>query len=112
MAVAVADYDGDGLLDIFVANDSIPNFLFHNLGHGKFEEVALLAGVALNDNGRPVASMGTDFRDIDGDGRPDLIFTAMVNDTYPLFHNTGAAPAFEDVTARPGVAIATRALTG
>jgi hypothetical protein len=112
MGVAVADYDGDGLPDIFIANDSVPNFLFHNLGHAKFEEVALLAGVALNDNGRAVASMGTDFRDFDGDGRPDLIFTAMIDDTYPTFHNTGAAPAFEDVTAQSGVAIATRALTG
>ena len=112
MGVAVADYDGDGLMDIFVANDSVPNFLFHNLGHGKFEEVGMLAGVALNDNGRPVASMGADFRDFDNDGRPDLIFTAMINDTYPLFRNTGKSPVFEDDTARAGLAIATRALTG
>ena len=112
MGVAVADYDGDGLMDIFVANDSVPNFLFHNLGHGKFEEVGLLAGVALNEDGRPVASMGADFRDFDNDGRPDLIFTAMINDTYPLFRNTGKSPAFEDVTAQTGLAIATRTLTG
>jgi len=112
MGVAVGDYDGDGLMDIFVANDSVPNFLFHNLGHGKFEEVGLLAGVALNEDGRPVASMGADFRDFDNDGRPDLIFTAMINDTYPLFHSTGKSPEFEDYTARSGLAIATRALTG
>lgn len=112
MGVAVADYDGDGLMDIFVANDSVPNFLFHNLGRGKFEEVGMLAGVALNDNGRPVASMGADFRDFDNDGRPDLIFTAMINDTFPLFRNTGMSPVFEDETARAGLAIATRALTG
>jgi enediyne biosynthesis protein E4 len=112
MGVAVADYDGDGLMDIFVANDSIPNFLFHNLGRGRFEEVAMLAGVALNDNGRPVASMGADFRDLDDDGRPDLIFTAMINDTFPLFRNTGKSPPFEDVTARSGLALATRTLTG
>jgi hypothetical protein len=112
MGVAVADYDGDGLMDIFVANDSVPNFLFHNLGHGKFEEVAMLAGVALDDNGRPVASMGADFRDFDNDGRPDLIFTAMINDTYPLFRNTGKSPVFEDDTARSGLAVATRTLTG
>jgi enediyne biosynthesis protein E4 len=112
MGVAIADYDGDGLMDIFVANDTVPNFLFHNLGHGKFEEAGMLAGVALNDDGRPVASMGADFRDFDNDGRPDLIFTAMINDTFPLFRNTGGAPAFEDDTARTGLAVATRALTG
>lgn len=112
MGVAVADYDGDGLMDIFVANDSVPNFLFHNLGNGKFEEAGMLTGVALNDDGRPVAGMGVDFRDFDNDGRADLIFTAMVNDTYPLFRNTGKSPAFEDVTARAGLAVATRTLTG
>jgi len=112
MGVAIGDYDGDGLMDIFVTNDSVPNFLFHNLGHGKFEEVGMLAGVALDDNGRPVASMGADFRDFENDGRPGLIFTAMINDTYPLFRNTGKSPVFEDVTARSGLAVATRALTG
>lgn len=112
MGLAVADYDGDGWMDIFVANDSVPNFLFHNLGHGKFEEVAMTAGVALNDNGRPVASMGADFRDFDGDGRPDLLFTAMLNDSFPLFRNTGKIPVFEDVTVRSGLALATRLLTG
>ncbi|MBV9434770.1 MAG: CRTAC1 family protein [Acidobacteria bacterium] len=112
MGVAAADYDGDGLMDIFVANDSVPNFLFHNLGQGKFEEVGLLAGVALNEDGRPVASMGVDFRDFDNDGRPDLVFTAMINDSYLLYHNTGKSPAFEDYTARSGLAAATRTLTG
>ena len=112
MGVAIGDYDGDGLMDIFVANDSVPNFLFHNMGHGKFEEVAMLTGVALDDNGRPVASMGADFRDFDNDGRPDLIFTAMINDTFPLFRNTGKTPVFEDATARSGIAVATRSLTG
>lgn len=112
MGVAIADYDNDGLQDIFVANDTVPNFLFHNLGHDKFEEVAMLAGVALNDNGRPVASMGVDFRDYNNDGLPDLVFTDMVNDTYQLFRNTGRAPAFEDETASSGLALETRGLTG
>ncbi|HUJ33496.1 MAG TPA: CRTAC1 family protein [Candidatus Acidoferrum sp.] len=112
MGLAVADYDGDGLMDIFVANDSVPNFLFHNLGHGKFEEVAMLAGVALNDNGRPVASMGADFRDFDNDGRPDLIFTAMINDAYSLFRNTGKLPTFDDDTTPSGLTLETRTLTG
>lgn len=111
MGVAVADYDGDGLMDIFIANDSVPSFLFHNLGHGKFEEAGMLAGVALNDDGQPVASMGADFRDYDNDGRPDLLVTAMINNTFPLFRNTGSAPAFEDATVRSGLAIATRMLT-
>ena len=74
MGVAVADYDDDGFIDVFVANDTLPNFLFRNDGRGKFEEVALKAGVALNDNGRPVSSMGADFRDYDNDGLPDLVF--------------------------------------
>ena len=112
MGVAVADYDGDGLMDIFVANDSVPNFLFHNLGYGKFEEVGLMAGVALNEDGRPVAGMGVDFRDFDNDGNPDLTFTTIINDTYPLLRNTGKSPAFQDDTARSGLAVATRTLTG
>jgi enediyne biosynthesis protein E4 len=112
MGIAVADYDGDGLLDIFVANDSVPNFLFHNLGHGKFEEVGFLSGVALNDNGKPVAGMGADFRDVDNDGRPDLMLTAMINDTYPFFRNTGKSPVFEDDTSSSGLALLTRTLTG
>ena len=112
MGIAVADYDGDGLMDIFVANDSVPNFLFHNLGHSKFEEVGFLSGVALNDNGKPVAGMGADFRDLDNDGRPDLMLTAMINDTYPFFRNTGKSPAFDDDTSASGLALLTRTLTG
>ena len=112
MGVAFADYDGDGLMDVFVANDSVRNSLFHNLGNNKFEEVGLLAGVALNENGRAVASMGVDFRDFDNDGRPDLAITAMVNDTYLLFRNTGLSPYFEDDTASSGLSEATRTLTG
>ncbi|HJT87374.1 MAG TPA: CRTAC1 family protein [Bryobacteraceae bacterium] len=112
MGLAVADYDGDGLMDIYVANDTEPNFLFHNLGHGKFEEVAMLAGAAFDDDGRAVAGMGVDFRDFDNDGRPDLALTTNLNDTFPLFRNTGASPLFEDITARAGLAIPTRRLTG
>lgn len=112
MGVAIGDYDGDGLMDIFVANDSEPNFLFHNLGHGKFEEAGILAGVALNDDGRAVASMGADFRDYNNDGLPDLVFTAMINDTFSLFRNTGKSPVFEDVGIRAGLALPSRTLTG
>jgi hypothetical protein len=97
MSVAFADYDGDGLMDAFVTNDNHPNFLFHNLGRGKFEEVALLAGVALLDHGKPVASMGTDFRDYDNDGLPDIVVTALNGETFPVFHNDGKG-TFHDAT--------------
>ncbi len=97
MSVAFADYDGDGRLDAFVTNDNLPNFLFHNLGGGKFEEVALTAGVALLDHGKPVASMGADFRDYDNDGLPDIAVTALSGETFPLFRNLGKG-AFQDAT--------------
>lgn len=112
MGVAVADYDGDGRTDIFVANDSMRNFLFHNQGGGKFEEVGLLSGVALSEDGRPVASMGVDFRDFDNDGRPDLAVTDMINDSYLLFRNTGRLPVFDDIGALSGFELATGRLTG
>jgi enediyne biosynthesis protein E4 len=97
MSVAFADYDGDGLMDIFVTNDNMPNFLFHNLGKGKFEETALLAGVALPDRGQPVSSMGADFRDYDNDGLPDIAVTALAGETFPLFRNNGQG-LFNDAT--------------
>ena len=89
MSLAFADYDGDGFTDVFVANDTQPNFLFHNRGDGTFEEVGLDAGVALLDHGRPVSSMGADFRDYDNDGLPDLSVTALQGETFPLFRNLG-----------------------
>jgi hypothetical protein len=105
MGVAFADYDGDGWTDAFVSNDTYRNFLFHNDGRGKFQEVGILAGVAYNDNGKSIAGMGADFRDIDNDGRPDIFVVGMVNDTFPVFRNTGKG--FLDVTATSGVARAT-----
>ncbi len=97
MSVAFADYDGDGFVDAFVTNDNMPNFLFNNRGNGTFEETALLAGVALPDHGRPVSSMGADFRDYDNDGQPDIIMTALANETFPLFRNLGKG-MFVDAT--------------
>ncbi len=97
MSVAFADYDGDGRMDAFVTNDGLANFLFHNLGGGKFEETALLAGVALLDHGKPVASMGADFRDYDGDGLPDIVVTALNGETFPVFRNLGKG-LFQDAT--------------
>jgi hypothetical protein len=87
----------DGYMDVFVTNDNMPNFLFHNKGNGKFEENALLAGVALRGDGKPVASMGTDFRDYNNDSFPDILFTALAGETFPLFRNDGKG-SFSDVT--------------
>jgi hypothetical protein len=97
MGVAFADYDGDGRMDAFVTNDKLGNFLFHNLGGGKFEEVGLAAGVALLDHGRPVSSMGPDFRDYDNDGLPDVNMTALNGETFPTFKNDGRG-LFHDAT--------------
>jgi enediyne biosynthesis protein E4 len=106
MGVAFADYDDDGFTDIFVSNDTFPNFLLHNNGDGTFTDVALLAGVAYNENGKTVAGMGTDFRDIDNDGRPDIFQAGMFGDTFPLYRNLGDGQ-FEDVTDRTGLAAIT-----
>ena len=97
MSVAFADYNADGWIDAFVTNDNLPNFLFRNLGNGTFEETAFLAGVAYPDHGKPVASMGVDFRDYDNDGRPDLSVTALFRETFPLFRNLGKG-SFQDAT--------------
>jgi|SRR5579871_1792969 len=87
MAVAVADFDQDGRPDLFVTNDKVPNFLFHNLGHGKFEEIAFEAGGAMLDSGTPISNMGVDCRDYDNDGFPDIAITALYGETFPLFRN-------------------------
>src|ERR1019366_3723690 len=96
MGVAFADYDGDGFADIFVSNDTFPNFLLHNNGDGTFTDVALEAGVAFTGNGKTVAGMGADFRDLDNDGLPDLVVSDMLNDTFLLFRNLGKRSLFDD----------------
>ena len=109
MSAAVLDADNDGWPDIFVTNDSVPNFLFRNRGDGTFEEAALAFGVAFNEQGAAVSSMGVDARDYNNDGLPDLMVTALVGETFPLFRNTGKN-AFRDVTypSRLGLSAARR----
>jgi hypothetical protein len=111
MGVAFADYDGDGRVDVFVANDTVPNSLFHNEGDGTFREAGFLAGVAMNEDGRALSSMGADFRDVDNDGRPDLFVTALTNETFPLYRNLGKG-IFADATYRTKIGAATLALSG
>ena len=99
------DYDNDGHLDIFVANDSTPNFLFQNQGNGTFKEVALASGVAYNEDGNAQAGMGVDFADYDNDGWLDGIITVFARDTNTVFHNEGRRGArviFSDATTRTG----------
>jgi len=103
MAVAFADYDGDGRMDAFVTNDTERNFLFHNDGNGRFSEVGIRAGVAFNIDGKAVSSMGVDFRDIDGNGRPDLVTTALSNESFSLFRNIGKG-LFTDASYSSGLA--------
>lgn len=97
MGVAVADYDDDGYPDVFVANDTTRNFLFHNNGDGTFSEAGLQAGVAYNGDGAALSYMGADFRDVDNDGRPDIFVTAISNEMFCYFHNEGRG-LFEDFT--------------
>ncbi|HST50397.1 MAG TPA: CRTAC1 family protein [Pyrinomonadaceae bacterium] len=103
------DVNNDGLMDLFVANDTMPNFLFVNKGNGKFEEVGLLAGVAYSDAGSPRSGMGVDAADFDGDGGQDLFVANIDQELFSLYHNQKDG-TFAD---EPGeIGPATRLLSG
>lgn len=107
MSVSFADYDGDGFLDAFVANDTTQNFLFHNLGGKKFEEVGISAGVAYAPDGAALSGMGSDFRDVNNDGLPDIWHTAVERETFPLYINRNNGN-FVDMTLASGLAKTTQ----
>jgi enediyne biosynthesis protein E4 len=111
LGVVVGDYDDDGWPDIFVANDTTPNFLYHNEGGGVFKEVALAAGVSVAADGRPRAGMGTDFGDYDNDGRLDLFVTNHELETHTLFRNLGRG-LFAETTTESGVGVETLPYVG
>jgi enediyne biosynthesis protein E4 len=111
MGACAADFDQDGLPDLFLTNDKLPNFLFRNRGAGRFEETAFEATVALPEHGKDVSGMGLDCRDIDDDGRPDVTFAALEKETFPLFRNVGGG-AFEEITFKSGLARLTRDMAG
>ena len=102
MSVTFADYDGDGYLDAFVANDTTQNFLFHNLKGKKFEEVAVSAGVGYAADGTSRSGMGADFRDVNNDSWPDIWHTAVEREEFPLFLNDGKGN-FDDVAVATGL---------
>jgi hypothetical protein len=111
MGVGVADYDGDGLPDIFVSNDKLFNFLFHNQGNARFEEVAFEAGVALPEHGNLISGMGVDFKDLNNDGYPDIVIAALDNETFPVFRNDGKG-GFVEVTSRSGMTALSNPMAG
>lgn len=87
LGIAIGDYDRDGKVDLFIANDSMMEFLYHNKGNGQFEEVGLISQVAVDEDGKTYAGMGTDFADYDNDGYPDLVVDDLANQKYALYRN-------------------------
>src|ERR1700730_2608015 len=89
LGIALADYDRDGRIDIVIANDSMPEFLYHHKSDGTFEDVGLMSGVAVDSEGHTYAGMGVDFADYNNDGLPDLVITDLANQMYALYRNNG-----------------------
>jgi hypothetical protein len=110
MSVSFADFDGDGYLDAFVANDASPNSLFHNMGGKRFEEIGVEAGVAYNDSGNALSGMGSDFRDVNNDGLPDIWHTAVEHETFPLY--LGLGKTFFSATMSSGLGRYTVKMSG
>jgi predicted nucleotidyltransferase len=111
LGVVFGDYDRDGWIDIYIANDSTPNFMFHNEGKGRFKEVALILGVAVGPTGEALAGMGTDMGDLDSDGFPEIIVTNLAGQTHSLYKNMGG-DIFTDATFQSGVGRATLPFVG
>ncbi len=111
LGVTAADFNGDGWIDLYVANDSQPNQLWINQRDGTFKNTALAAGVALTAEGKAEASMGVDAGDFDNDGDEDIVVTEQTGEGHNLYVNDGHG-AFEDQSARSGLASASLGFTG
>jgi hypothetical protein len=102
LGVALCDFDRDGDTDIYIANDTVRNFLYRNNGNGTFVDVAYGAGVGYDINGKPQAGMGVDCADLDGTTFPDIFVTNFSEELNSLYQNRGDG-IFEDVSAQPGL---------
>ena len=111
LGVAFADYDDDGFTDIFVANDGMQQFLFHNNGNGTFAECALESGASLSADGKPLSGMGTVFQDYDNDGKPDIVVTELPREIYGLYHNDGEG-SFSNRSLEAGLGALTAGSSG
>lgn len=111
LGVALEDYDRDGWIDVYVANDGVPCYLYRNEEGKRFEEVGLLSGAALNQHGMPFAGMGVDFADVNHDGWPDIFVTALSLEGYVFFRNMGNG-GFLDVSTPTGIMKSSYRLTG
>jgi len=109
MGVAFADTTATVTWTCSCLTTRFRNFLFHNEHNGTFTETGILNGIAYNENGKSIAGMGCDFKDVDNDGRPDIFVTGMVGDTWPLFRNRGRD--FQDITSSSGIARASAPYT-
>jgi enediyne biosynthesis protein E4 len=111
LGLAIADYDRDGHIDIFMANDSMVEFLYHNKGNGTFEELGLVAEVAVDIDGRTYAGMGADFADYSNDGWPDLVVTDLANQRCALYENNRDG-SFSYASSAAGIAQMTLSHSG
>jgi enediyne biosynthesis protein E4 len=111
MGMGVADFDQDGWTDVYLANDTVPAFYFHNKGDGTFEELGFESGAAYTYYGAAVSGMGVDARDVNNDGLPDVFVAAMSNEAFPLYVNRGQN-SFDEFTDSSMLAMLTRKKTG
>ena len=111
MGIAIADFDDNGFMDVFIANDTEPNFLYMNQGNGTFEEESWAWGVAYDEQGAVVSGMGADARDFDNDGWPDVFYNNLQSQIWALFQNEGGTH-FRYVSPRSGIARLSRRFSG